>query len=218
MSEAKSRDDLSLNNILPSKGDMLEIPGVDFFVEVTRLKASDTLVDGVGDPVTTIYFKGKTASQTALLARAYISSLELYTIQSDDEEDEEEEEGEEEEFIPIQDGSLVGIFVRRYFDNFGWFNGTVIAQAANVNGEMQYTITYPEDNDREDLNQDLFDEARAYYYQSSQPVLPIELVRFQDGLFIIIYIYIDMCDIVIDDRISELHHRHARCPIPHGLL
>ena len=80
------------------------------------------------------------------------------------------------------------------------------------------THTYPEDNDREDLNQDLFDEARAYYYQTPQPVLPIELVRLQDGLFIIIYIYINICDIVIDDRISELHHRHTRCLIPHGLL
>ena len=93
--------------------------------------------------------------------------------------DEEEEGEDEEEFIPILEGALVGSFVRRYFDNFGWFDGTVIAQAANVNGEMQYTITYPEDNDREDLNQDLFDEARAYYYQTPQPVLPIQLVRLQ---------------------------------------
>ena len=79
-------------------------------------------------------------------------------------EEEEGEEEKEEEFIPIQDGAIVGSFVRRYFTNFGWFDGTVIAQAANANGEMRYT------------------------------------------------------DIVIDDRISELHHRHARCPIPHGLL
>ena len=53
--------------------------------------------------------------------------------------DEEEEGEEEEEFIPIQDGDLVGSFVRRYFTNFGWFDGTVIAQVANVNGEMRYT-------------------------------------------------------------------------------
>ena len=59
-------------------------------------------------------------------------------------------------------------------------------------------VLLPEDNDREDVNQDLFDEARAYYYQTPQPILPIELVRLIDGLFIIIYIYIDICDIVID--------------------
>ena len=47
---------------------------------------------------------------------------------------------EEDEFIPIQDGALVGCFVRRYFTNFGWFDGTVIAQAANVNGEMRNSI------------------------------------------------------------------------------
>ena len=71
----------------------------------------------------------------------------------------------------------------------------MIAQAANtanVNGEMRYSITYPEDNDREDLNRYLFDKAREYYYQTPQPVLPIEFVRLQDGLFIIIYIYIDI--------------------------
>ena len=49
---------LRKNNTLPSIGQKLKIPGVDFLVEVTELKDSASVVDGADQPVTTITFKG----------------------------------------------------------------------------------------------------------------------------------------------------------------
>jgi hypothetical protein len=47
-------EDLRLNNKLPIIGQKLKIPGVEFYVEVTELKDSGSVVDGADEPVTTI--------------------------------------------------------------------------------------------------------------------------------------------------------------------
>ena len=46
---------------------------------------------------------------------------------------------------------------------------------------MTFTIDYPEDGDTEDLDQALFDEARAFYNQNPQPKGPIDMVRLQSS-------------------------------------
>lgn len=177
-----NNDDLRINKVLPVQGDRLKIPGLSFPVTVIRLDNRGSIVDGNGEPVVTIYFKGSNRTQTALLSPPYITSLDLYEIlpgpeaSSDEETDEVGSDKRESVWENLSGTPDLGKQVRKYFDGYGWYNGKV--HEVWTNGETKkYTIFYDEDDDAEEMDESEFKEWSSYFAQKHQPNAPLALVR-----------------------------------------
>ena len=159
-------DDARTNKVLPEIGQRLDVDEILGIVTVTRIELT-SLLDGKGDQVSNIFFKGATRAATGLLAKNYISSQDSYTILVD-ERAEASSQIVDAEWEVGDPGSLVGTKVRKYFNKDGWNNGEVTSLRKNsTSGEVLYKIKY-EDLNVEELDQKEFEDALAEAKNSSR--------------------------------------------------
>jgi hypothetical protein len=173
-------DDVRLNGPIPELKDRLIVAGISCVVEVTKIVKIESRVDGAGEPVFTIFFKGPNRQQTGMLTFTFIDTQSgSYTIQQPhvlvaDKNDEDDADWVEHE----KASEFLGLSTWRYFQKFGWGQGKVTGVRKNtVSGAALYSIHYAEDSDQEDLDDEEFAKARAFAKMDPPPDGPPFMVE-----------------------------------------